>query len=129
MWSITSFVRANATVDGLDIDRIKNIDSSEQTFDDLILADGHKEIVMSLVEMHSGGTKGTEGSSAPKESQKQQRADLVRGKGKGLIILLHGVPGVGKTSTAECVAEKTNRPLYSLTCGKCKSGGGGAQVN
>jgi SpoVK/Ycf46/Vps4 family AAA+-type ATPase len=27
--------------------------------------------------------------------------ELVRGKGRGLIILLHGVPGVGKTSTAE----------------------------
>jgi SpoVK/Ycf46/Vps4 family AAA+-type ATPase len=83
---------------------------------------------MSLVEMHSGGSKGTEGSSAQKESPKQQRADLVRGKGKGLIILLHGVPGVGKTSTAECVAESTNRPLYSLTCGKYNSGGG-AQIN
>ncbi|EME85371.1 uncharacterized protein MYCFIDRAFT_16922, partial [Pseudocercospora fijiensis CIRAD86] len=45
------------------------------------------------------------------------REDLVRGKGKGLVILLHGVPGVGKTSTAECVAEYTGRPLYALTCG------------
>ena len=44
-------------------------------------------------------------------------ADLVRGKGKGLIILLHGAPGVGKTSTAECIAEYTRRPLYPLTCG------------
>lgn len=26
--------------------------------------------------------------------------DLVSGKGEGCIILLHGVPGVGKTSTA-----------------------------
>lgn len=42
----------------------------------------------------------------------------MRGKGKGVIILLHGVPGVGKTSTAECVAEYTNRPLFALTCGK-----------
>lgn len=61
--------------------------------------------------------------------------------GKGLIILLHGAPGVGKTSTAgeskalyysksrtnsadsvissclECVADVTLRPLYPITCG------------
>ncbi|OJJ46459.1 hypothetical protein ASPZODRAFT_32962, partial [Penicilliopsis zonata CBS 506.65] len=43
--------------------------------------------------------------------------DVVRGKGKGLIILLHGSPGVGKTSTAECVAAHTGRPLFPITCG------------
>ncbi|KAF4932608.1 hypothetical protein CGCF245_v010379 [Colletotrichum fructicola] len=37
--------------------------------------------------------------------------------GKGCIILLHGAPGVGKTSTAECVAAYTKRPLYPITCG------------
>jgi SpoVK/Ycf46/Vps4 family AAA+-type ATPase len=34
----------------------------------------------------------------------------------GLVILLHGVPGVRKTSTAECVAAYTRRPLYPITC-------------
>lgn len=43
--------------------------------------------------------------------------DLIRGKGKGLIILLHGVPGIGKTSTAESVATYTKRPLFPITCG------------
>ncbi len=38
-------------------------------------------------------------------------------KNKGLIILLHGVPGVGKTSTAETVAEATGRPLLPITSG------------
>ena len=28
-----------------------------------------------------------------------------------------GVPGVGKTSTAECVAAQTRRPLFPITCG------------
>jgi SpoVK/Ycf46/Vps4 family AAA+-type ATPase len=40
----------------------------------------------------------------------------VQGKGEGLIFLLHGKPGVGKTYTAECIAEYTKRPLLSLTC-------------
>lgn len=65
--------------------------------------------------MHSTGIKPASDSVGKAEGE--IREDLVRGKGKGLIILLHGVPGVGKTSTAECVAEYTNRPLLSITCG------------
>jgi SpoVK/Ycf46/Vps4 family AAA+-type ATPase len=59
-------------------------------------------------------------------------ADFVKGKGQGLIFLLHGSPGVGKTCTAgsivpsqnwsnmltlllECVAELLQRPLMILT--------------
>lgn len=44
-------------------------------------------------------------------------ADFISNKGEGHIFLLHGKPGVGKTTTAECVAEMTKRPLLSLTCG------------
>lgn len=69
--------------------------------------------------MHSGGPMEVEGSTAPKATRRSNISeDLVRGKGKGVIILLHGVPGVGKTSTAECVAQYTGRPLYALTCGE-----------
>ncbi|KAF2636666.1 hypothetical protein P280DRAFT_408864, partial [Massarina eburnea CBS 473.64] len=40
--------------------------------------------------------------------------------GKGLILLLHGAPGVGKTSTAETkerIASLYSRPLFPITCG------------
>ncbi|MCJ1391233.1 hypothetical protein MMC18_004095 [Xylographa bjoerkii] len=43
--------------------------------------------------------------------------DVVRGKGKGLVILLHGAPGVGKTFTAESVAAANGKPLFQITCG------------
>jgi hypothetical protein len=43
--------------------------------------------------------------------------DLIRGKGTGLFILLHGVPGVGKTATAEAIAEANGKPLFSITVG------------
>ncbi|KAK3953518.1 hypothetical protein QBC32DRAFT_338759 [Pseudoneurospora amorphoporcata] len=43
--------------------------------------------------------------------------DFVRNKGLGRIFLLHGSPGVGKTCTAECIAELVRRPLLSLTSG------------
>lgn len=45
------------------------------------------------------------------------KADFIENKGAGQIFLLHGSPGVGKTYTAECIAEHTGRPLLSLTCG------------
>ncbi|RYC56990.1 hypothetical protein CHU98_g9218, partial [Xylaria longipes] len=44
-------------------------------------------------------------------------SDFVKNKGQGRVFLLHGSPGVGKTCTAECVAELTHRPLLSLTSG------------
>lgn len=69
-----------------------------------------------LVKTHSKGRKPVKGAEGDGIEARQD--DLVRGKGEGLIILLHGVPGVGKTSTAECVAEYTGRPLFALTCGK-----------
>lgn len=40
--------------------------------------------------------------------------DFIPGKGKGVIILLCGSPGVGKTMTAESLAEQLQRPLYKL---------------
>jgi hypothetical protein len=43
--------------------------------------------------------------------------DLIRGKGGGLVILLHGVPGVGKTATAEAVSLANKKPLFVITCG------------
>ena len=43
--------------------------------------------------------------------------DIIDGKGKGLLILLHGGPGTGKTLTAESIADQQERPLYRVTCG------------
>lgn len=43
--------------------------------------------------------------------------DVVQGKGRGVIMLLSGPPGVGKTLTAEGVAEVMKVPLYVLSAG------------
>ncbi|KAK3360425.1 hypothetical protein B0T25DRAFT_515719 [Lasiosphaeria hispida] len=44
--------------------------------------------------------------------------DHIKGKGKGLIILPHGPPGVGKTFTAESIADYTRRPLLTISSGQ-----------
>ena len=43
--------------------------------------------------------------------------DVVQGKGRGVILQLSGPPGVGKTLTAESVAEAMRVPLYVLSAG------------
>lgn len=78
-----------------------------EIMDTLVMDDGKKEIIKGICNEF---TKDESESDAFK-------ADYVRGKGSGRIFLLHGVPGVGKTLTAECVAENTKRPLLSITAG------------
>lgn len=43
--------------------------------------------------------------------------DIIEGKSAGNVILCQGIPGVGKTLTAEIYAELINRPLYSVHSG------------
>ncbi|KAF4547047.1 ATPase-like protein 9 [Elsinoe fawcettii] len=43
--------------------------------------------------------------------------DFVRGKGRGLVCLLYGQPGLGKTMTAEAIAESTRKPLITVSSG------------
>ena len=43
--------------------------------------------------------------------------DIIEGKSAGNVILCKGVPGVGKTLTAEVYTELIERPLYSVHSG------------
>ena len=81
-------------------------------FQDLNMPDGHKAMVKSLGYNHFAGK-----DADMYDLEKDYGTDLVRGKGKGLIVLLHGAPGVGKTSTAECVAAASGKLLFPITCG------------
>ena len=94
-----------------DIDLLEHPDYGNG-WDSLIIKPKIKEMVLALVENHQRplGSESAIDGALPS-------VDLVQGKGKGLIILLHGEPGVGKTSTAECVAGHTKRPLFPVTCG------------
>ncbi|KAF6807171.1 hypothetical protein CSOJ01_08359 [Colletotrichum sojae] len=78
-------------------------------FERLELPEGHREMVKSLVVQHFRSRQSAE--------MRDEQTDLIQGKGKGLIMLLHGAPGVGKTTTAEGIAELFRKPLFQITCG------------
>lgn len=81
----------------------------------LVLPAGHKQIVQAMVDTHSAG------SPNKRENAHQiPEVDLVRGKGKGCIILIHGAPGVGKTSTAGETFCFSQRDILMLSVPACR---------
>lgn len=96
----------------LDIQSLKNRSTSDNVFKDLKIDPSHRVMVISLVKSH------LDKKAAQKlRSSVSMNQDLIWGKGSGLIILLHSVPGVGKTATAEAVAQDNKKPLFVITCG------------
>ena len=84
------------------VDRLSPIVWNKQVFDTLVMDRKPKELIQALISKQVASEKST---------------DLISGKGNGLILLLHGGPGTGKTLTAESVAEIAEKPLYRVTCG------------
>ena len=80
---------------------IENKDKDQVWNSDLVLNQDKKNIIRTLVENHA-------------QMAHKRTPDLVEGKGNGLVILLHGPPGVGKSLTAECVAKATSKPLFTV---------------
>lgn len=80
---------------------ISKIEYREKAFQQLVLDENKKKLIHSLV-------------TESKDSFK----DVVSDKGGGCIFLLHGPPGVGKTLTAESIADYLHRPLYSVSVGE-----------
>ena len=70
----------------LNVSNLKPVEYNKDAFSSLILPRNLKKTLSSLVTLQRVDTS--------------QFDDLIEGKGKGLILLLHGPPGVGKTFTA-----------------------------
>jgi hypothetical protein len=96
----------------IDALRLRPVRENPNAFENLKINPMYKKTVQAIVESHfmkksSEKMHGIEGMSQ----------DLIHGKGRGLVVLLHGVPGVGKTATAEAVAQANGKPLFAITCG------------
>lgn len=96
-----------------DIESFLRIETGDNPFENLKIDESHVRIVQSVVWSHFQ-RKSMEALSTFRTQMDQ---DLIRGKGRGLVILLHGAPGVGKTATAEAVAQWHRKPLFVITCG------------
>ena len=85
------------------IDCVSGIKWNKSAFESLVLPSDHKELILALTESQV--------------QSKDSFDDVIQGKGKGMIILLSGPPGVGKTLTAESVAEEMHAPLFMMSAG------------
>ncbi len=68
------------------VERIKEITFNPEAFDRLVLPSDQKEAIRALVSVHN--------------DERLRFDDVIQGKGKRMIFLLHGEPGTGKTLTA-----------------------------
>lgn len=83
---------------------MRDVEWDDNAFDALVLGQKQKKLIHSLVLQHANKENGFD--------------DIIKGKGLGLVGLLAGTPGCGKTLTAEAVAEVTHKPLYALSAGE-----------
>ncbi|KAI0452893.1 hypothetical protein F5B21DRAFT_515729 [Xylaria acuta] len=86
----------------LEVDKIGPVIWNKQAFKHLVIKEKTKRLIQALIS---------------NQIETEKSTDLITGKGNGLIMLLHGGPGTGKTLTAESVAEIAEKPLYPVTCG------------
>ncbi|XEV04991.1 hypothetical protein FSHL1_010278 [Fusarium sambucinum] len=107
---VIGFVLKPRRWDLLDIECCHQPQVNFKAIDSLVLGEDRKTMIKSLVYRYTDKSRHDPQVPAP------WAADTIRDKGEGQIFLLHGGPGVGKTFTAECIAESTGRPLLSLTC-------------
>ncbi|KAK5165851.1 uncharacterized protein LTR77_008774 [Saxophila tyrrhenica] len=85
------------------VNAVQDISFNESAFDSLVLPSNKKELIHGFIETH--------------QNHMTQFDDVIQGKGRGIILLLCGPPGVGKTLTAESVAEEMKVPLYQMSAG------------
>ncbi|KAL2847660.1 P-loop containing nucleoside triphosphate hydrolase protein [Aspergillus pseudodeflectus] len=88
------------------LDGVKDIVWNSKAFDSLVLPHVQQDLKQLILAFANAQSK-----------KRKAFDDVVQGKGLGIIMLLSGPPGVGKTLTAESVAEVLKVPLYVLSAG------------
>lgn len=101
----------------VDVRHLRSLTWSDEGFNQLQLQNDHKMIIQSSVRSFLK-RRPTERQIEKVKTGMLYTQDFIRGKGRGLLIMLHGEPGTGKTATAEAVAQRYRRPLLSISCGK-----------
>ena len=79
-------------IERLDVEKITPLVTNVNMIDDLVLADDSKAMIKALARSY------TSQSNDINHAPGRWSADFVQNKGDGQIFLLHGKPGVGKTT-------------------------------
>jgi SpoVK/Ycf46/Vps4 family AAA+-type ATPase len=92
---------------------LREVAFNEDAFRRLVMPPERKRLIEALVLSHRSGGEGDGGGGGG-----GPKVDVIAGKGDGAIFLLYGPPGVGKTLTAEAIAELLHKPLYVVSMGE-----------
>ncbi|KAK4508797.1 hypothetical protein PRZ48_002536 [Zasmidium cellare] len=106
--SVFGFALADKCWAELRIDNLQEIHWNDAAYSRLEMDAEYKQVIRALVEAHRKHSK----------PDSEEFDDIIAGKGLGLVFLLQGDPGLGKTLTAESVAEQAHKPLYAVTSGE-----------
>ncbi|KAI5247435.1 P-loop containing nucleoside triphosphate hydrolase protein [Aureobasidium subglaciale] len=82
---------------------VQEVSFNGSAFKSLVLPEDTKELIL--------------GFTCTQQATRMAYDDVIEGKGRGIILLLCGPPGVGKTLTAESVAEEMKVPLFNMSAG------------
>ncbi|KAH8681802.1 hypothetical protein BX600DRAFT_447332 [Xylariales sp. PMI_506] len=85
-----------------DVDLLREVEWAENPIQDLEINSAQRDILLDLIIQHHSNP---------------WSQDIVSRKGEGLIFLLYGPPGCGKTLTAELLAEQDKRALLRISSG------------
>ncbi|KAL2760257.1 hypothetical protein ACRALDRAFT_1067150 [Sodiomyces alcalophilus JCM 7366] len=95
----------------VDVRGIQPVAEQLDAFQYLQIEESHRRMITSLTNAHFRK------KAIEKKTGRIVTQDMIRGKGRGVVILLHGSPGIGKTATAEAVSLAHKKPLFPITCG------------
>jgi hypothetical protein len=82
------------------VEAMEDVRWNYKAFQKLVIDEDRRQLIYALVKAH--------------KNDEATFDDIIANKGQGLVGLLSGSPGVGKTLTAEAVSEVTERPLYMV---------------
>ena len=83
---------------------LKQVEWKSTAIEKLVLDAERKRMLLRLIRYHLSNKQKDEG-------------DLISHKGNGLIVVLHGPPGNGKSFAAESIAEHFQTPLIAMSIG------------